>query len=71
MQQKKLENYQFKWGEIDIDLSKRFERKTFYGLLNEATGSDISLLDDNELFDVCKNQNLELDKKCKYWANVG
>ncbi len=59
---RKVGNLSIKWGEIDIDLSKKFERKTFYGLLNEEIGSDISLLNDNDLFDICKNQNLEIDK---------
>ena len=64
---KKVGKLSIKWGEIDIDLSKKFECKTFYGLLNKAIGMDISLLDDNDLFDVCKNQNLEIDKN----ANTG
>jgi len=64
---KKVGKLTIKWGEIDIDLSKKFECKTFYGLLNEATGKDISLLDDNDLFDVCKSQNLEIEKN----ANTG
>ena len=64
---KKVGKLSIKWGEIDIDLSKKFECKTFYGLLNEAIGMDISLLDDKDLFDVCKNQNLEIDKN----ANTG
>ena len=64
---KKVGKLSIKWGEIDIDLSKKFECKTFYGLLNEAIGMDISLLDDNDLFDVCKNQNLEIEKN----ANTG
>ena len=59
---RKVGNLSIKWGDLNIDLSKRFERKTFYGLLNEAIGLDISLMNDNELFDVCKSQNLELDK---------
>ena len=64
---KKVGKLSIKWGEIDIDLSKKFECKTFYGLLNEGIGIDISSLDDNDLFDVCKNQNLEIEKN----ANTG
>ena len=63
----KVGNLSVKWGDIDIDLSKKFERKTFYGLLNEEIGLDISSLNDNDLFDVCKNINLEIDKN----ANTG
>ena len=64
---KKVGKLSIKWGENDIDLSKTFERKTFYGLLNKAIGSDVSLMDDGQLFDVCENQNLELEKN----ANTG
>ena len=64
---KKVGSLSIKWGGIDIDLSKKFEKKTFYGLLNDEIGLDISSLDDNDLFDVCKNQNLEIDKN----ANTG
>tara|TARA_B100000424_G_scaffold154009_1_gene117698 strand:- start:2045 stop:3538 length:1494 start_codon:yes stop_codon:yes gene_type:complete len=64
---RKVGNLSIQWGDFDIDLSKRFDCKTFYGLLNEAIGLDISLLNDNELFDVCKNQDIELDKS----ANTG
>ena len=64
---KKVGSLSIKWGEFDIDLSKKFECKTFYGLLNEKIGLDISLLNDNELFEVCKNQNLEIEKN----ANTG
>ena len=64
---KKVGTLSIKWGDIGIDLSKKFERKTFYGLLNEKIGLDISSLDDNDLLDVCKNQNIEIDKN----ANTG
>ncbi len=64
---KKVGSLLIKWGKNNIDLSKKFEQKTFYGLLNEEIGLDISSLDDNALFDVCKNHNLEIDKN----ANTG
>jgi len=64
---KKVGSLSIKWGDVDIDLSRKFECKTFYGLLNEEIGIDISLLNDNDLYDVCKNQNLEIDKN----ANTG
>ncbi len=64
---KKIGSLLIKWGDIEIDLSKTFERKTFYGLLNEVTGSDISKMDENEIFDECKKHNLEIDKK----SNIG
>ena len=64
---KKVGSLSIKWGKNNIDLSKKFEQRTFYGLLNEETGLDISSLDDNALYDVCKNHNLEIDKN----ANTG
>ena len=63
----KIGSLSIKWGENDIDLSKKFEIKTFYGLLNKEIGLDISSMDDDGLFDVCKNKNIEIEKN----ANTG
>ena len=40
-----------------------FEEKTFYGLLEDAIGSDISMLDENELFKICDDNNIEIQKE--------
>ena len=63
----RIGSLQIKWGEFEIDLSKKFKEETFYGLLKEATGSDISNMNERELFDVCKEHNVETQKN----ANIG
>lgn len=45
----RIGSLQIKWGEFEIDLSKKFKEETFYGLLKEATGSDISNMNEREL----------------------
>ena len=64
---KKVGELKIKWGKFDIDLSKNFELKTFYGLLEEVIGYDISMMNENELFEICKNNNIEIQKD----ANIG
>ena len=64
---KRIGELKIKWGEFDIDLSKKFEVKTFYGLLEDAIGSDISMMDENQLFEICKNNNIEIKKD----SNIG
>jgi len=59
---KKIGNLNIKWGDFDIDLTNKFEEKTFYGLLEDAIGSDISMLDENELFKICDDNNIEIQK---------
>jgi lysyl-tRNA synthetase class 2 len=63
----RIGSLQIKWGEFEIDLSKKFKEETFYGLLKEAIGSDISNMNERELFDVCKEHNVETQKN----ANIG
>jgi lysyl-tRNA synthetase class 2 len=63
----RIGSLQIKWGEFEIDLSKKFKEETFYGLLKEATGSDISNMNERELFDVCKKHNVETQKN----TNIG
>ena len=64
---KRIGALKIKWGEFEIDLSKKFKEETFYGLLKEATGSDISNMNERELFDVCKKHNVETQKN----TNIG
>ena len=64
---KRIGNLKIKWGEFDIDLSKKFEVKTFYGLLEEAIGLDISMMNEYELFEICNNNNIEIQKD----SNIG
>ncbi|OUW79936.1 MAG: lysine--tRNA ligase [bacterium TMED217] len=64
---KKIGELKIKWGEFDIDLSKKFENKTFYGLLEEAIGSDISMMNEDELFEICNDNNIKIQKD----SNIG
>ena len=55
------------WGKLKIDLSKKFEKKSFYALLEEATGVDIEKMDKSEMLTVCKDNNIDIEDNC----NVG
>ena len=59
---KRIGKLKITWGEFEIDLSKKFKKRTFYGLLKDATGSDLSLMNEKELFDICKENNIEIKK---------
>jgi len=59
---KRIGKLKITWGEFEIDLSKKFIERTFYGLLKDATGSDLSLMNEKELFDICKENNIEIKK---------
>ena len=59
---KRIGKLKITWGEFEIDLSKKFKKRTFYGLLKDATGSDLSLMNEKELFDICKDNNIEIKK---------
>lgn len=50
-----------KWGEHEIDLTKRFKRKTFLGLIKEATGFDLKDLDKKEIRSVCIDNKIEIE----------
>ncbi|MBJ12535.1 MAG: lysine--tRNA ligase [Candidatus Marinimicrobia bacterium] len=49
-------------GDDTIDLSKPFDKRSFFELLEEALGYDLSKLTDNELEKICKNNGIELDQ---------
>ncbi|MFL2983390.1 MAG: lysine--tRNA ligase [Candidatus Neomarinimicrobiota bacterium] len=55
------------WGDMKIDLSKKFKRKSFFGLLNNATGYDIEDLNEEKIKIICKEKNIEMEKN----ANIG
>ena len=58
---------QIEWGDQSIDLSKKFERRTFLELLNEATGYDLDEFDKDKIKFICKENNIEIDDN----ANIG
>ena len=58
---KKINALSINWGGMDIDLSKKFIRKPFIELLNEATGHDISELDQEQLKKICSEKDIHID----------
>ena len=58
---KKINALNINWGGMDIDLSKKFIRKPFIELLNEATGHDISELDQEQLKKICSEKDIDID----------
>ena len=52
------------WGKLSIDLSKKFEKKSFYALLEEATGVDLEKMDKSDLLTVCKDNNIDIEDNC-------
>ena len=49
-----------KWGAHEIDLSKKFKRRSFLGLINEATGYDLKDFDKKEILNVCNDNKIEI-----------
>ena len=58
---KSIGELKINWGKLSIDLSKDFEKKSFYALLEEATGADLIKATKSEMLEVCKNHNVDLD----------
>ena len=50
------------WDGNNIDLSKKFARKTMDELIKEHTGHSIDLTDSKAVFDVCKKLDLKVKK---------
>mgnify|MGYP005670921829 FL=1 len=50
------------WDGNDIDLTKKFARKTMDELIKEHTGHSIDLTDSKAVFDVCKKLDLKVKK---------
>ena len=64
---KKVESLNVEWGDLKIDLSKPFHRRSFLDLLNEAAGHDLKEFDENKLRSICKEKNIDLEDN----ANLG
>ena len=52
------------WGKLNIDLSKKFERKSFYALLEEVTGVDLKKIDESKMLTICKDHNIDIEDNC-------
>ena len=54
------------WGELEIDLSKKFTRKPIFELLSDAIGTDVSQLNEKELIAICEKFNIDVPPKSNY-----
>ena len=57
---------QLKWGDIDVDLSKPFERLPILDLLKEATGEDLTETTDEQMQSICKANNVDVEDNANY-----
>lgn len=54
------------WGDMNIDLSKPFAREPIFGLLSDATGTDVSQLNEKELIIICDKFKIDTPPKLNY-----
>ena len=54
------------WGEMNIDLSKSFDRKPIFELLSNATDVDVSQLNELELVKICEKFKIDTPPKLNY-----
>ena len=54
------------WGDMTIDLAKPFARKPIFELLSDATGVDVSQLNEKELIAICKKFSIDTPPKLNY-----
>jgi len=59
---KDLDIKKISWDGNDINLSKKFSRKTMDELIKEHTGHSIDLTDSKAVFDLCKTLDLKVKK---------
>ena len=64
---KKVGALDLEWVDSRIDLSKKFNRKSFIELLTEATGHDLQEFDEAKLRMICKEKDIDVEKD----ANLG
>ena len=61
-----IDKMKFDWGDVSIDLSKKFDRKKYLDLLKDATGEDLLEADIKKLRSVCKENSIEISNKENY-----
>ena len=61
-----IDKMKFDWGDVSIDLSKKFDRKPYLDLLKDATGEDLLEADVKKLRSVCKENSIEISNKENY-----
>ncbi len=57
---------QLTWGDMDIDLSKPFEKKPILELLKDATGEELGDAAIDDLVRICKDNNLSVPEQKNY-----
>ena len=63
---KSIDKTNVKWGDISIDLGKKFDRKPYLELLKDATGKDLLDADEKVLRAICKKNKIEISNKENY-----
>ena len=61
-----IDKMKFDWGDVSIDLSKKFDRKPYLDLQKDATGEDLLEADIKKLRSVCKENSIEISNKENY-----
>ena len=61
-----IDKMKFDWGDVSIDLSKKFDRKPYLDLLKDATGEDLLEADIKKLRSICKENSIEISNKENY-----
>ena len=64
---KKVGALDLEWVDSRIDLSKKFNRRSFLELLTEATGHDLQEFDEAKLRMICKEKDIDVEED----ANLG
>lgn len=63
---KSIDALQVTWGEMDIDLSKPFQRRPLLELLKDATGEDLTEASVEQMKKICKSNNIEVEENANY-----
>jgi lysyl-tRNA synthetase class 2 len=62
----KIGDLKLTWGDMEIDLSKKFIRKPIFALLSDATGTDVSQLNEKELIKICDKFKIDVSPQSNY-----
>lgn len=62
----KIGELKITWGDMKIDLSKKFARKPIFNLLSDATGTDVSQLNEKELIKICDTFKIDAPPQSNY-----
>jgi len=63
---KTIGEMQVTWGDMKIDISKKFTRKPIFELLSDAVDEDVSKMSENDLVELCKKFDLDVSLKANY-----